>query len=110
MSEECFKLYRHARTVGGFFDLHPVTQRLTRSDLTNDLPKELCSTPSLGLRDFTRVELVNAERARSVLAAAARGQIPATLAAAVGAVTAAPARQAPSESGLCNFFAAHEEF
>ena len=109
MSGERFELHRHARAVGEFFDPHPGTQRLARTDLANDLQKKRCSTPGLGPRDFKRTELDNAERAHSVLAAAARGQMPGTLAAAVGAVTAAPARQRPPESDLLSLFAAHEE-
>ena len=93
-------MYRHASTVGELFDLHPKLQRNARADLINILKKGLCSTPGLDLRDFKRAELDGAERARYVLAAAARGQMPGNLAAAVSAVTSASGRQTPPESDL----------
>ena len=103
-------MYREARTVGEFFDLHPGNEAHARADFTDDLKKQLCSTPGLGPRDFKKAELDHAVgRARAVLAATARGQAPGALAAAVGAVTAAPTRQTPTESELLSSFAAHEE-
>ena len=95
--------------MGEFFDLHPGNEAQAGVDLTNDLKKQLCSAPGLGPRDFKEVELDRAGRARAVLAAAARGQVPGALAAAVCAVTAAPARQTPAVSELLSLFAAHGE-
>ena len=95
MSGERSGVYRHVRTFGEFFDLHPGNERAVKADLTNDLPKKFCSTPGLDPRDFKRVELNTAERARSALVAAARGRVQGVLAAAVSAVTAAPVKQTP---------------
>ena len=93
-------LYRGARTVGKFLDLHTGSE--ARAKTTSDLKKQLCNTPGLGPRHFKKVELDRAGRARAILAAMARGQAPGcdtgALAAAVGAVTAAPTRQTPTES------------
>jgi len=93
--------------VGEFFDLHTESEARAKAELADDLNKQLCSTLGLGPRDFKKVELDHAGRARKVLAAAARGQTPGSLAAAVGAVNAALTRQTPAESELPSLFAAH---
>ena len=63
----------------------------------------------MGPRDFKKVELDHAGRARAVLAAAAQWRTPGALAAAVGAVTAAAAIHTPTEAELLSLFAEHEE-
>ena len=74
---------------------------------TRTSPKEEHSAESR--RCLTRLERASIEeRARSVLAAAARGPMPRALAAAVCAATAVPAGQTPSESDLLCLFAAYE--
>ena len=82
--------------MGEIFDLHTESEARAKAELADDLNKQLCSTLGLGTR------------ARKVLAAAARGQTPVSLAAAVGAVNPAPTRQTPTESELPSLFAAHE--
>ena len=106
LSAERLERYRGARTAVNCFDLHPGPERLAKADLTNDLKKQLCETPCLRPRDFRKVELDHAGRAREVLA---RGRVLDVLAAAVGAVTAATARHTPTETELLSIFAAHEE-
>ena len=102
-------LYCDAGTVGEFFDRHPGPEVLARADLTNDLKRQLCKTePHLRLCNFKRAELDHAERARAVLAAAARGRAPDALAAAVGAVIAAGEKHFPNEAELLGRFAAFE--
>ena len=93
--------------MGEFFDLHPGPEGLAEADLTSNLKRQLCETePLLRPCDFKRVKPDHAGRARAVLAAAARGRAPGTLAAAVGAVTAAEARHVPTETELLGRFAA----
>ena len=75
MSAKRLELYRRARTIGEFFGPYPGNEARARADLTNDLKKQLGSTPGLGPRDSKRVELEHAGRARAVLAASARGQL-----------------------------------
>ena len=76
-SAERLRLYRGAGAVGEFSDRHPGLERIARADLTNDLKKGLCKTdPPLRPCDFHRVELDHAGRARTDLAAAARGRAP----------------------------------
>ena len=65
--------------MGEFFDLYTGSEARAKADLANDLKKQLRSTPGLGPRDFKKVELDHAGRARAVLAAAARGQAPGAL-------------------------------
>ena len=40
-----FDAYRHARSAGDIFDLHPGPPRVARDDLDWGLAKQLCSTP-----------------------------------------------------------------
>ena len=82
LSAERLERYRGARKVGEFFDLQPGPEGRAKAALTNDLKRQLCETkPLLRPCDFKRVELNHAERARAVLAAAARGRTPGALAA-----------------------------
>ena len=102
-------MYRHAPTVGDFLDPHPGSQRKAKAGLTNDLKKELCSSPSLGPHDIKRAELDDAERTRPVPAAATSGSMPGALATAVCTATAVPAGQTQFESDLLSLFTTNEE-
>ena len=88
--------------MGKFFDLHPGPEPRAKVDLTKDLKKKSCERPCLGPRDFKKVELDHAGRARAVLAAAVQGRAP-------GALAAAVARHTPTETELPSLFAAYGE-
>ena len=110
LSAERLERYRSARAFSEFFYLHPGPEGRAKADLTNDQKRQLCETePLLGPCDFEKAELNHAERARAVLEAAARGRTPGALAAVVGAVTAAAARQTPTGTELLGLFAAYGE-
>ena len=102
-------LYCGAGTVGEFFDRHPGPERIARADLTNDLKKQLFETdPPLRSCNFRRMELDHAERARAVLAAAARGQAADARAATVSVVGPAGPGHELSDTELLGRLVAYE--